>query len=826
MPKEFPQIRINAETEKGKQQAVSHVKRGMLELFKTQAWQESAGIPITKRTVEVDPSTSITVQVTKEQTFIDITSTGEEVTYEEEEEVVEQDIYKCPAGFIIRKFDPVSKKIGGYVDSDREQGYIIAYNHSKSEWQVAQYQDATGSGNTFPKASNIGWWHAPNKKAYTSCDVITWYGQSHFDFSGLINPSYSPENYGLRTMLTGSFFFKGREFRVGGDLLGACIIDVAGVDYVYALSLFPLTSASTKKFSLLYSRRMTMSALLSGSEDWEVVKTLSYADFGFDDDSGDYWDYPASTAHIDKDGYAYIVLTHRDYIKAGDYPLTGTLTPYDGVTEFLKFNMRDLSYETINSSRDCIPVCEITGEIYDTQVTVGGGYGWCNDSGSFQHGQYAYSNVGKPWTFYALGGTKDLWSFALEWDANASRSITTSGDWFGSASDYTCTGDAYLNCTMIVYKNLKEHERIQVLGRSGQTQCDYHRSDPYPRNAVFNVAEASIMEKTIIEYHPEIPDSLRYTQCDIGPGGYAVTYTLNEGSRTVDTILDNVPLRFDADYSVDNPPSFYGSYYSPPLQAGADVQRFGLTLEGTDGTIQWTQYFPNVVLRNSNSTRQLLTEYTAMHGHNTQLLGGAVGHQKGGGGPGGLRGNAVGSIGTRSDDAHLWMAEYGSNEGWWYPKEEGIATLIPSEGFAVHRPTDTGKGTKSPYLYMKRKIRLCKQQEDGEGGDWYYPSDFGGVIRLASTDPRTHDPLQPAEYNQRTVNSGGPGTYSRRHWWMWTEPLGYHQQVDYDKNDPDMELEHQWNDSDWELKSNVLTKKQLNQMTKDSDNAFFEIAVL
>jgi hypothetical protein len=818
----------------------------MLELFKTQSVQELAGVPIMKRTVEVDEYTTITVQIAKEQTFIDITSTMGHVEVEKEEEVSEQDILQCPAGFIIRKRTQYTKGFTTWSEDEEEQGYIIAYNHAKKNWAVASYQDATGSGNTFAHASNIGWWHVPNKQAYSSCDVITWYGQSYFDFSPPTLRGYTTPDpdYSRINMLTRYFFFKGRKFTAPQNhVLGACIIDVANVDYIYVLTtnLANKDSTSGYYFSSLTSSRMKMSALLNGSTDWETAKGLNYSDFDFnaDDTSGYYWDAPMSTAYIDKDGYAYLVMKHNRRVPSASSTDTnpGTTTLVSGSTEFIKFNMRNLSYEILNASIDCIPPLILSGRLERNVSTVGGGYLLAINDDALIKGSYSYTNVGRPWIFYALGGTKDLWTFALEWDAHGYSDLVPSGSTSGQATDYTCAGGGYLTCTVIVSKNMVEHERIPLMTRSGDTVCQFHRFSPYPSTAEFEVAAAIAKSRVVLEYHPEIANSMRYMELDVGPGGYSVSVKLVEGNKTVDTISDSIPADYSGRFASNG--NQVGWFYAPPLQMQTTVHRWGLLLatldEGTIygvgsggmGSVQRTFLFNTICTAEQYPDNFLFIEPNFVPGHNSSLWGGGVGDFGIDGGASGGNSNLVAGLGTRIG-ARAYIAKYGSAEGWWCPLAEDQQTCVPVEGFAVHRPTNTKHGTKAPYIYLKRKVRLCKEQ-NADHNSWLVLNDNFPRNRLSKTDPRTQDPWQPADYDQPTetydTNDVMVG-HSRKKWWMYTDPIGWYQQNGYNPWNPDDIRKPQWVDRGWTLESNVLTAKQLNKMTKDSDMAFFEIAVL
>lgn len=806
MPKEFPQIRLNGI----KKKAVGHIKRGMLELFKTQAVQELANVPIMKRTVEVDESTTITVQIAKEQTFIDITSTEVVEAFEEEKVEEEVESNKCPAAFIIRKQDWDGHGITINPGMQQTKGYIIAYNRSKDKWGIASFLGT--DGDTFAHGSNLGWWHAGDGEAYTSCDVITWNGQSNFDFAPPYVWPTVASGLNQITAMSKHFFFQGRMFTApSGDVLGACIIDDGGTDYVYVHLLNSTNRAvnlNLRRMTNMKSIRMTLGALLSGSTDWETVATVVWEDFDITiSGSATWFDYPRSTAYIDKDGFSYILLvSDQEQVDA---------FASSGATFFTKFNLRDMSFEVLNDTQGTVPT-ERWGGIWNDQSDVSGG-------GIFRHGKpgasrtcwYQYENLGRPWIFHALGGTQNLWTYALEWDIRGnSHSFGIDNDDFALDIDIVPqTGDMTGTVTLIISKDGVEHERMVVWEATGSSSMTWgwRHDDP---DTDF-LPEAGLSTKALFEHHPDIDNSWRYGTFDITGGGAGVSIGfVEDGQAQIFASGNQGPLLPQESPQI----SHFAMWFSPkPFD-----ERI-LALSG-----HWN---PGSTLAAGSMDMEELSFVNLLINDNwvwdkaVRLSSSLVPRERGT--PGVFWPLTVG-IRTERDT----FAEWGSAAGFVTPKQEGTEKAWHVEAFAVHRPTDTKRGTKKPYLHLRRPIKNGTQSSKmswSRVGGTPGSENFNG-IRIARKHPATFDENIDDEFGQDIVDDriNGGGIFSRRNWWYWTEPVGHLLPEDFP--DPDWEagdkVEPAWIDDDWELKSNVLTAKQLNKLTRELDNAFFEIGVL
>jgi hypothetical protein len=811
MPKEFPQIRINADTDEAKQQAVGHVKRGMLELFKTQSYQELSGVPIAKRTVEVDPFTTITVQIAGEQTFVDITSTTVGAEFKEEKVEEERDANKCPAAFIIRKQDWEGHGISLNPGMVQTKGYIIAYNRSKDKWGIASF--TAPDGDTFAHGSNLGWWHAKNKGNYTACDVITWNGQSNFDFAPPYVWPTAASGLDQITAMSRNFFFKGRMFSAPwGDVLGACIIDDGGTDYVYVHvmnSVNRVTNLNRRRMTSMQSHRMTVGALLSGSTDWEEVGEVVWEDFNITIGGSSTWfDYPRSTAYIDKDGFSYILLV-SDQQQVDAFSSSGA-------TFFTKFNLRDMSFEVLNDTQGTVPTEKWGGAWHWQQDVSGSGIFRHRKPGAWRTCWYQFENLNRPWIFHALGGTQNLWTYALEWDIRAnSHSFGIDNDDFELDIDIVPqTGDMTGTVTLIIEKDGAEFERVVVWEATGASSMTWGWRNDDPDSDW--LPGAGLSTKALFEHHPDIENSWRYGTFDISGGGAAVSIGfVEDGQAQVFASGTQGPL------IPQNPPqvsSHQAIWYSPKpfderILALSGHWNPGSTLD--DGTMDKEE--PEFV--------NLLVNDNYIWDRSIRLSSSLVPRERGTSGV-----FWPVTVGTRMDTG--MYAEWGSSVGFVVPKKEGTEKAWFVESFAVHRPTDTKRGTKKPYLHLRRPIK-----NGTNAGKINWPRVGGtpgseniNAIRNARKHPATFDENIDDEFGQDTNDdrANGGGLFSRKEWWFWTEPVGHLLKEDFPP--PDFESgdkgESDWDSEGWELKSNVLTAKQLNKLTNELDNVFFEIGVL
>jgi len=101
-------------------------------------------------------------------------------------------------------------------------------------------------------------------------------------------------------------------------------------------------------------------------------------------------------------------------------------------------------------------------------------------------------------------------------------------------------------------------------------------------------------------------------------------------------------------------------------------------------------------------------------------------------------------------------------------------------------------------------------------------------IYIADINPLGLGAVHPDDYEQLVETFSGDPDSWRHGWLAWTPPLGhYESSTIQDPPGSGIWKKPCWEKTEnWELKSNVLTQKQLNKLTKSLDNAFFEIGVL
>jgi hypothetical protein len=601
MPKEFPQIRLHG----NKDAAVLHAKRGMLELFKTQSWQELAGVPITKRTVEVNDYTTITVQVAKEQTFIDITSNPPPgFVPPPVEEKPEEEFGKCPPGFIVRKLaqgetfntDSLDQtKYTGTTDIDVGfDGYIIAYNASKKEWALASFRDELGE---FEGAYAGGWWHLDTKAkelsgSYKTCDLITMGGGGGgLGASSFVTTATSPNTDQLvfhKIAFTKDFYMGGKEYRVGGNThcLGACIIKdpTNHQDYFHVLKV--AISQGDPAGNLTSGGYQIWRQPVGGGEDeglGSIAPSNNPSPFYNPTTPPTTMQVPRGLAYVDEDGYAYIVraygATHPELEVVG--------SSVDG-QQLLKIDLRNGDFEILLDSPEAL----LRGHKYFRRET----------SGSLQHHNPDGGGSPDPWSgsttwnvslnspvprlVGVFGGLDKLYTYQMSYDSNSTGSASahlapegtyespnsspppaTFTRWFQVGTHRHRINESSVR-KMIVYEGT-DKEIDSLIIEEAFVDYDVKQDDASHASIlayesggpIEGAAVGRHLTRWILSHHPKIKDSWEYLERlaewdDIGKTG-TITYKYVAWGKTV--VSQSVPIPSINDYFMDtdaNRPSF------------------------------------------------------------------------------------------------------------------------------------------------------------------------------------------------------------------------------------------------------------------------------
>ena len=389
MSSPIPYIRLKGD----KDEAGRHLRRAMGELFKTEKVAQNAGVPILKRTIDVDDYTTITVQVSNDQRFVWIESNPpsggveQEVTEKEYPETSQ-----CPPGFIIRKLkfnerwptDSLNQEeYKGDGSFDGFPGYIIAYDGK--EWRYARYDEA-GLG-AFEGASNCGWWHLNTisdklNDKYRKCDLITWDGgpggmtqtgqtRSTSSSSGpggamhqMTSPKLNFDRY---------FYHGGKKIDAGLDcVLGACIIPKSGVDYYHVIGFSATVRYDSNGNPFGYGvtgwKYYVQKRPVSGTTGWTQVGSID----AFEDNDGPirpdyetlkasstaYCRLPWGSGFVDADGYAYVTMHYYAEIDI-DPSTPGVLQ--DHSYRLVKVDLRNAQWENVGDRSKYVTTTQSSG---------------------------------------------------------------------------------------------------------------------------------------------------------------------------------------------------------------------------------------------------------------------------------------------------------------------------------------------------------------------------------------------------------------------------------------------------------------------------------
>ena len=810
MSSPFPQIRTKGD----KDACGQYTKRAMLELFKTQDLQERMGVPIFKRTVPVNDYTEIEVQVVHDQKFIEIRcfppSRGLEPSGEKDKEF---DTRACPAAFVVRKLDIDAKQGTGFTPDKKQQGYIIAYNHARKKWEIASYQDGTGSTNTFASCSNIGWWHArDDRDGYTGCDVVTWYGTTFFDFTAPFMPRiYVDDETGRPdyeipavTALQKCIMFKGRRFLTPNHVLGACIIDVAGVDYMYVHTCNLTEQDAGYKITWEYSIRCKLSTLFSAPADgtnvpWESGGSLYVPDKiqfergpGFVD-TRKWWAHPIGTAYVDKDGYSYVM--HRAYLNRYTSPEEQYVNS-DICHVWVKYNLRDMGHEilwdptapenrtTLNSSSNGLNTSTGGGHYPISCVgNIGQGHGEMHVTFEMTHDKHPV---------YQWAGTKD--HYVLWVDRSWSGFYDYERDFDGIDEWQSTVGGATIDSYLTLTKNGQEVERFpaQFVHSSGSVNSSFI---DWERTCEFTDASCETMNLAITQWHPDIDESffaLKKHWTDLG--AHFTASKVTGKNRNEEWI--------------------YGESFNPEIYEdnGVDFGYRNLSMAqrdfcAGDGFYTFSTYFNKELVWDANYYTNRVFE---LGSHATMLspLNEIYPLETG---PGGIIFSAA-QIGTDCYQGVIANTYYhsqrtlGSAVGFWVPRKaeapgfSGNERSVPLEGYAVHHLIEIDGVRQTPYIYLQRPLNLTNNP-------------FSWGLSYVQYKEVWHS-QEDYDWMKDVLTLQSPVGV------LVTERLG-----GVVSADPAIEG-HQMNVANWKVKSNVLSEAQIKQLTKETDNMLLEIGVL
>lgn len=795
MSKPFPAIRFHGNN----LACVRHIKRGMLELFKTEALQKTMGVPVLRRTIEVSEYTTIMVHIAKEQTFIHITSNPpelpEKVPVTEEKEVED---YLCPYSFLVRKRDRTVKNMP-QVNFDHD-GYLIAYDGDTRRWRVATFRGKDGS--TVPYAANLGWFHAGNdaERGYNHCDVVTWHGQSSPDFEPpFVNTTSGPAFRGPFHFLKSVFYFQGRKLSAPGFVVGACILPEGDDKYFYVhtigMTLDNWGTASPQSY-ICRDRcyRQEYAATMAGGSTWTLLYQRDYSDTSlpFEDvgqPGGPYvkgWGPPRSCDFIDENGIAHFI---REYasnnLTQGLETRLNYATPLDG-NAYIKFNLRTGKYDYEQWFGQCMP------RLYQTRDRV---------FQEYERMVNIYLPFPEPWIFYIWPGTEELCYASIKTEAfgynNYVYNKVEDGPGYGSWS-YS----GRWSCQLFIYRGSKIHETFQMseaqsagfdswfkpvvstitywsgyaVQRYWKTSylMEYHPDIPKCKRMVISSMEGQIGQSVLLEDKKttlivaiDVPTSLTCEGNDVGTVAYGIQYPTNvaPGGFNDDwayrqTQYTHAAWRLDA--SLKQNFEGAGSDYLPWFgiqndQPEADINRASIPIYGLPTTATFSI---SLGIRHDPAWRERMI-------------------MKGTGG-------TIHCVNLRAD---------GETQVFFRP-----------DCYAVHRRVP-GMSEK-PFLYVRKKITPVYLAEAPSGtfpnGRLPIFDQLAGVPRYDETD----------DYEAPVDTTYGYDMY------FGSDPTGGYSSDDTEDEEIYMDTD------DWELLSNILTAEELNQMTKETGNAFFDIGIL
>lgn len=581
MPKEFPQIRLHG----NKEAAVLHSKRGMLELFKAQSWTELAGVPITKRSVEVDEYTTIIVQIAMDQTFIDITSNPPEGYVSHEVEREDEEFGRCPPGFIVRKLDHKevwkadtlnekywTEEFGNKMTIDGYPGHIIAYNEKSGKWELAHFKEAELG--PFEGAGAHGWWHLNEvakdlSGSYKSCDLITLMGGGGgMAMSGRFHSMKSingTDHVSGQMYLDNRFFMGGKEYDTPGDICyGACILKdtTTKQDFFHVMTSDVTVGSGSYSFHLTGHDIDIHRAPVGGDPlNWQLVKTL---DAHADNASpfvrsplpeGAITSVQSGLGYIDKKGYGYMM---REYYAEDTREDTPSGQIQWKASQLIKIDLRSGVHTELRDSA--------YARMFHSSVNSGEGLSFIfNTPGHSVEGGFGTNNSSRwlegPYVLCMYGGLDKMYHYELDGNITEGRvgqSSIAAGTKYTADEDheyYTFTGsltqtrqgqgDFRIN----VYEDedklvdsliLESHDvNYNITGEATFAGHRDRRSGGYG-----GVGHGRRTLRYVIDHHPQVKNSWEYMQFvtdwdDVSRVG-TNTYSYHRDGKTLHSITTSI----------------------------------------------------------------------------------------------------------------------------------------------------------------------------------------------------------------------------------------------------------------------------------------------
>ena len=279
-------------------QAAAYIRRGKVELYRTEEIRKRMGVPTYSRTIEVNEFVTITVLLEKKQEIIIIRANIPEEVEEKEQFLEEEKKRACIPSFVVYgnlyddwETSPLTKIRSVFP------GYKLTYKNSR--WGVDNVPL------TERYAGTAAWWHLKDhyqnyndKAGLKFCTMLTWAGNLGSAFN---HPtSRDTDSNGPYVYLEGKRF-QGVLNKDDPDqyVIGACLLPDQGKDYFYVLMIdFP---------DVLRLRRIERDSGLTGPTQgsWQTITTITRADL-YAAVGGTSAHLPRISAYVDTDGVAYL----------------------------------------------------------------------------------------------------------------------------------------------------------------------------------------------------------------------------------------------------------------------------------------------------------------------------------------------------------------------------------------------------------------------------------------------------------------------------------------------------------------------------------------
>ena len=416
----FPQIRVNNDAAK------KYIRRGQQLLFKLQEMKRTQGVPILQQVFEIDEYTTILVQISKEQEFVDIRHNPPPVEKEKPKPVFpSEDLPSCPPAFVL-----YARK---RWDTTENKDYILAYNEKQDTWVLASVDPYLG-------ASNTGYWPVHDKgDEHASCDVVTWDGQP----GGFSDWGYFGAGHFQNTYATGTaervdyhgvnLYCAGNEIKgIGARIIAAGIFLNSSEELRY----FILTHSGSPNLEIHEGTMPGPDGTGLIEPTWTLKTSFLYTDYADSVLGGwnAYWGPCVGNAFINQNGEAFISIPiERDIV-------TTTGTTHQHVLHLLKIDMVNGTLEILRDNLDAIPYVSAIGDYNYVSGSAGPGplsayFSYCitptpetppiggsTNAERTCSGATSYNNKGRPLLVRTFGGLDSLYTYEMETSYDYSHS--------------------------------------------------------------------------------------------------------------------------------------------------------------------------------------------------------------------------------------------------------------------------------------------------------------------------------------------------------------------------------------------------------------------